>query len=435
MPSTPKPIRSDNSVPSPFHYQQENLWAEDVKLADLAAAFGTPLYVYSRTRILENYHHYARAFGKRATICYAVKANPNGTILQTLAQQGSGADVVSGGELARALRAGMDPKKIVFAGVGKTVAELRHGLAANIRQFNVESLDELQSLAALAADLSVTAPVVLRLNPDVDAKTHEKITTGRKDNKFGLPAADWPKAVAILRQKPQLQLRGVGMHIGSQLLSLEPYAAAFVALRRVAVDLIGAGFTLDTLDLGGGLGIAYAAGDAPPTTDDLANLAQQHLGDLGLHWIIEPGRSIIGDAGLLLTRVIGTKHNGDKEFVIVDAAMNDLLRPSLYQAYHPMMPVRSMPSPNLSPTDIVGPVCETGDFLAQNRMLPKFSAGDLLAVLAAGAYGSSMASQYNSRPLVAEAMVQGKTHHLVRRRQPVQDLWALESPWPDTVGA
>jgi diaminopimelate decarboxylase len=413
-----------------FPYHQGELCAEAVKLGDLATAYGTPLYVYSRARLLANYRAYADAFGARATICYAVKANPNGAILNQLAIAGAGADVVSGGEMARAHRAGMAPDKIVFAGVGKTADELRAGLALGIRQFNVESLAELRLLADIAAQMGRVASLVLRINPDVHAPTHAKIATGKKDNKFGLPISEWRPAIQFLLDNRHLRLRGLGMHIGSQLLTLDPFAQAYAVLRAHLLELRAAGFALDTVDLGGGIGIVYQSGQIQPALSGLAELAQQHLGGLDLHWILEPGRSIIGDAGVLLTRVISRKHNGEKDFLVVDAAMNDLLRPTLYQAYHHVLPVKAMGDAAAWPVgDLVGPVCETGDYLAQDRPLPPAESGDLIAVMGAGAYGASMASTYNSRPLVAEAMVDGAHHGLIRRRQQLADLWADEMAW------
>lgn len=417
---------------APFTYSHNELHADDVALSVLADQYGTPLYVYSRQRLIDNYRACADAFSDRATICYAVKANPNGAVIATLAQAGAGADVVSVGELQRAARAGVAPEKIVFAGVGKTTDEMRAGLALGIRQFNVESLAELQQLAALARAQNTVASVVLRINPDIVAPTHAKIATGHKDNKFGMPAAEWQPALALLRYEKSLCLRGLGMHIGSQLLTLEPFADALMVLRRELLAVRAAGFAIDTADIGGGLGIAYAEHETPPHPTALAALVTQHLGDLGLHWIVEPGRSLVGDAGLLLTRVINRKHNGEKDFVVVDAAMNDLLRPTLYQAYHRVMPVRLLGDAAAWPLgDLVGPVCESGDYLAQDRPLPPVQAGDVVAVMDAGAYGASMASTYNSRPLIAEAMVHGNRHALVRVRQDLVDLWSLERAWPN----
>jgi len=413
-----------------FTYKDGELSAEDVPLARIAADVGTPFYCYSRATLERHYNVFAGAFrdaGLDALVCYSLKANGNLAVVRTLARAGAGADVVSGGELKRALAAGVPPQKIVFSGVGKTAAELAQALDAGILQINVESEAELNALSRIAVDLGVTAPVAIRVNPDVDARTHAKITTGMGENKFGI---EWTRAHAVCSaaaNMPGLKLTGLAVHIGSQLLELDPFRDAYLRLRDLAAMLLADGIDLAHLDLGGGLGIAY--GDAPaPSPEAYARLAADALKDLGLRLILEPGRAIAGNAGVLVSRVIYVKAGAVKNFVIVDAAMNDLLRPALYDARHEIIPVRE-PSRDAGSfdADIVGPICETGDTFAAGCPIGPINAGDLLALRTAGAYGAVMASSYNARPIAPEVMVSGGDYQVVRERITVEDLMARET--------
>ena len=416
------------ALPGLFAYRHGALHVEDADLRKIADRVGTPVYCYSESQIIANYRAYDRAFADLpALICYAVKAASNLAIIETLAKCGAGADVVSGGELLRARRAGVPGDKIAFAGVGKTPDEMRLGLIENIRQFNVESIGEISMLQTIAASMGVTAPVVLRINPDIDAETHEKITTGKKDNKFGISIDEIPSLLESIKHMPNIEMLGFGMHIGSQLTSIAPFEDAYRVMRQLVVDTRQSGISVKTVDLGGGLGIAYRD-EAIPEPTALAALAGKYFGDLSCGLILEPGRSIIGNAGVLLTRVIGVKHSGKKRFVIVDAAMNDLLRPTLYQAWHDIVPVDEASHLRAkTPADLVGPVCETGDYLAQSRDMPDVECGDLLVLAGAGAYGASMASEYNTRPLVPEVMARGEQYHIIRRRPDFNDMIRLET--------
>lgn len=416
-----------------FAYKNGRLCAESVPLADLAAKYGTPLYCYSQNRLIDNFKSYKTAFAEfDAMICYAVKANSNLAVLRALAKQGCGADVVSGGELRRALSAGIEAKKIAFAGVGKTRDEMRLALEAGIGQFNVESEFEIEQLAAVARDMGKTAPVVFRVNPDVDAQTHAKITTGKKENKFGIDYNEAPRLADKVKSLPSLRLLGLGIHIGSQLMQMSAFGEAFAQLRGLIEALRGKGFDISIADIGGGLGISYQSGETAPSPQDLAQMAKKYFADFGCKIVIAPGRSIAGNAGVLLTRVIGIKQTAGKRFVIVDAAMNDLLRPTLYEAFHGVIAEDERRQNGAhSPADLVGPVCETGDFLALDRAMPEFIAGDLLVLADAGAYGASMASEYNSRPLAAEVLIDNARHALIRKRPDFTVMTQLESsaPW------
>jgi len=415
-----------------FTYKNGLLSAEDVSLADLADRVGTPFYCYSRATLERHFRVFDEALaGLDHTICFAVKANGNVAVIKTLARLGAGADVVSGGELMRALAAGVPASKIVFSGVGKTRAEMAHALDAGIYQLNVESEPELVALSEVAAAKGVTADVAIRINPDVDAKTHAKITTGRAENKFGI---DWDRArdiYARARDLPGIDARGIAVHIGSQLTDLEPYRRAYARLRDVALDLRAQGHDIQRLDLGGGLGIPYNEEQAPPPADYGA-MVREIVGSLGCHVTVEPGRLIAGNAGVLVTRVLYAKEGSTRRFIIVDAAMNDLIRPALYDAYHAIVPVEEPPAgaPHL-PVDVVGPVCETGDTFAVQRHLPAVKPGDLLAIRSAGAYGAVMASTYNGRPLVPEVLVSGGDHAVVRRRVEAEEIMAYDvlPPW------
>ena len=409
---------------SSFEYRDSQLFVESVPLAEIAAKFGTPCYVYSSAAIRTTYQIFDHAFGQRDhLICYAVKANSNLAILNLLARLGSGFDIVSGGELQRVLKAGGDPQKTVFSGVGKTPEEIRAALAANILCFNVESEMELMVLNEIAGQMGKIAPVSLRVNPDVDANTHPYISTGMKENKFGIPAAAAGRIYSLAHQLPHIQVSGLDCHIGSQLTEIAPFIEAADKMLDLLARLQTMGVTIKHLDLGGGLGIRYDR-ESPPSIEAyikaLCTIAENHPQQL----LIEPGRSMVGNAGLLLTRVHYLKHTSHRNFAIVDAAMNDMLRPALYQAYHSILPVTKRTGETKT-YQIVGPVCETGDFLGHDRNLA-LTKNDLLAVMSAGAYGMSMSSNYNTRPRAAEVMVDGSTVHLIRARETVEDLYALE---------
>jgi diaminopimelate decarboxylase len=392
----------------------------------LAREFKTPLYVYSRERVESAYAGYEAAFAAVPhRICYALKANSSLGILRVFAALGAGADIVSGGELKQALRAGFKPAEIVFSGVGKTDEELSLGLDAGIGEFNVESESELRRLSALAAGRGARAHVTLRVNPNVDPKSHPYISTGLRENKFGVPVEEAARILREARSLPGLAVSGVQCHIGSQLRDLGPLTEAVRALATLSRLLLGEGFALRTIDMGGGLGVDYE-GTGAPTPADLAALVLPEIRDLGLTLLLEPGRSLIASAGALLTRVIGVKTNGAKRFVIADAGMNDLLRPSLYSAFHRIVNLSARDKAPMVKADIVGPVCESGDFLARDRMIEEVREGDLLAVVDAGAYSFSMASNYNFRPRAAEVLLEGGRPRLIRRRETFEDLTACE---------
>ncbi len=396
------------------------LYCENIRFTDLANQFGTPLYVYSQQALNQAFTDYQTAFSTlNPLICYAVKANSNLSIIRHFARLGCGFDIVSGGELARVLAAGGDASKTIFSGVGKSVAEIEYALQQGIKCFNVESLPELERINEVAARLGVRAPISLRINPDVDAQTHPYISTGLKANKFGIAMSDAEAAYHHAATLPHLQIVGIDCHIGSQLIKLEPLIEACERLLLLIDRLTAQGIHLEHLDLGGGAGIVYRDEDVP----DLAAYAQavhQLIGERPLSLILEPGRSLVGNAGFLLTRVEYVKQNEDKQFVIVDAAMNDLMRPALYQAYHHITNAENSPiAPFIA--DIVGPICETGDFLAQNREIAA-QAGDVLVIHSAGAYAFSMASNYNTRPRAAEVWVSGDSVHTIRERETLAQL-------------
>jgi len=399
-------------------YRAGTLHVEEVPAPHIADEVGTPVYVYSSAVLERQYRAFAAALAhRRPLICYALKANSNQAVIATFAALGAGADIVSEGEMRRALAAGVPPGRIVFAGVGKTRGEMDAALAAGILQFNVESEPELDALAAAAVARGTTAPVVLRVNPDVDAKTHAKITTGKSENKFGIEIAAAMRLARGMAARPGLRFAGLAMHIGSQLTETGPYRDAFAKLAGLARTLIGEGVAVERLDLGGGLGVSYQ-GQAPFDLAGYARIVDEAVGDLPVQLICEPGRFLVAEAGLLLTRVIYEKHGTAKRFVIVDGAMNDLIRPTLYEAFHPVWPVAA-PAEDAAATlaDLVGPICESGDVLARDRALPPLPAGSLVAVGYAGAYGAVMASTYNSRPLVAEVLVRGDEVAVIRPRQ------------------
>lgn len=412
-----------------FSYKGGVLHAEGVSVARLAAEVGTPFYCYSTATLERHYQVLAEAFrGQDALICFAVKANSNQAVLKTMARLGAGMDVVSEGELRRSRAAGVPADKIIFAGVGKTRDEMAYAIAQGILGFNVESVPELEALSEIAASLGRTARIAIRVNPDVDAKTHAKISTGKSENKFGIPYMDAPGLYAEARRLPGIKVAGIHMHIGSQITDLMPFRDAFRLMRDMVLDLRREGHEIEHLDLGGGLGVPYrGASDVPPHPEEYAAVIKAALGDLGLKLILEPGRMIVGNAGILVTRVIYAKRGADRVFTIVDAAMNDLIRPTLYDAHHEIWPIVDAKSalPGVV-QDVVGPVCETGDYLALGRMLPPFEAGDLLAVMTAGAYGAVMSSTYNTRPLVPEVLVRDEAYAVVRPRPTYDDLIGLD---------
>lgn len=412
---------------SAFSYRDGQLHAEQVPLSRIAAEVGTPVYVYAAGAIVGRYRRLERAFGATpVAIYYAVKANSNQAVIATLANEGAGADVVSAGEIARALAAGVPAEKIVFAGVGKTAEEIRYGLEVGIRQFNVESLPEMALLNRVAGEAGAVAEAALRINPNVDARTHAKITTGKSENKFGIDLGHVSDAFAQARDMAHVRLTGLSTHIGSQLTSLEPYEQAFTKVATLTRELRDSGFSIDHLDLGGGLGVDYH-GNHSPAPEDYAAVIQRTVGDLGCSLATEPGRWLVAPAGVLLTRVVHVKQGATRRFLIVDAAMNDLIRPTLYEAHHELIPVRQ-PAANapMTPADVVGPICETGDTFARDRDLPALAIDDLIAFRDAGAYGAVMASTYNSRPMVPEVLVNGADFDVVRPRQTVEALIGLD---------
>ncbi len=407
-----------------FNYQQDQLFAENVNLGDIAQRFGTPCYVYSRAALEAGYGQFAQALKSRDhLICYAVKANSNLAILNLFARLGAGFDIVSGGELQRVLAAGGQANKVVFSGVGKSEAEMRQALQAGILCFNVESAAELDRLNEVAASMGKIAPISLRVNPDVDAKTHPYISTGLKQNKFGVA---YTEARALYRKASSLlnvRVTGMDCHIGSQLTETSPFIAAAEKVLVLVDQLAADGIALEHLDLGGGLGIRYNA-ETPPSIDEYARALLSALEGRSEKLLVEPGRVLVGNAGVLLTRIEYLKHGEEKHFAIVDAAMNDLMRPALYDAYHAILPVQknSLPIQNY---EVVGPICETGDFIGHDRVLA-VGQGDVLAVMSAGAYGMSMSSNYNTRPRAAEVMVDGEQSHVIRERETVGQLYAAE---------
>lgn len=413
-----------------FNYKNGRLHAEDVAIDAIADEVGTPFYVYSTATLTRHFNVFADALrGTNALVCYAVKANSNQAVIRTLATLGAGADVVSGGELQRALKAGVKAHKIVFSGVGKSDGEIRAALEAGIKQINVESVPELERISAIATDMGVSAPVALRVNPDVDAGTHEKITTGRKENKFGIEWTNAHEVYAKAAALPGIAVRGIAVHIGSQLLDLKPFRDAYVRAGDLVAMLRADGLPVETLDIGGGLGIPYGDEDeaGAPDPEAYAEVIRETVGNLGVELVLEPGRMIAGNSGLLVTRVEYVKEGATKTFLIVDAGMNDLIRPTLYDAYHQIVTVAEPDKGGARVNvDIVGPICETGDTFAKDRSLPPVQAGDLLAVRTAGAYGAVQASTYNTRPLIPEVMVNGGRFSIVRERVDVEDLIALD---------
>jgi diaminopimelate decarboxylase len=416
-----------------FDYQNGVLHAEGVSIAEMAAAVGTPFYCYSTATLERHYRVFADAFADtKALICYAMKANSNQSVLRTLAKLGAGADVVSGGELKRARAAGIPTSKIVFSGVGKTEAELRLALNEDILCLNIESEPELELLSQLATEMGRTARISIRVNPDVDSGTHAKISTGKSENKFGIPISKARDVYARAAKLPGIKVTGVDMHIGSQITDLAPMEQAFRILADFVTVLRSDGHTIDHVDFGGGLGIPYYEDRAvPPEPSAYAAMVKRVTHNLGATLMFEPGRMIVGNAGILVARVIHVKHGDGKTFVIIDAAMNDLIRPTLYEAYHEILPVaQAEPDAKLSAVDVVGPVCETGDYLALDRQLPALKSGDLIAIMTAGAYGAVQACTYNTRALVPEVLVKDDQYAVVRPRIEVEDLIAMDKPAP-----
>lgn len=412
-----------------FDYRDGALFAEDVAVSELASAAGTPFYCYSAATIRRHFRVFSEAFaGLDALVCYAMKANSNQAVLRLLAREGAGMDVVSGGELARALAAGVPGEKITFSGVGKTDEEIAAGLEAGIFCFNVESEPELEAISRVAMARGATAHVSLRVNPDVDARTHKKISTGKAENKFGVPLSRAREVYARAAKLPGVKVCGADMHIGSQLTDLEPFDEAFSLLAELVRDLRADGHAITHVDLGGGLGIPYHDGDDPQSyhPERYAEIVRRHFAGLDCKLVFEPGRLIVGNAGVLVTRVIYVKQGEAKTFLIVDTGMNDLVRPTLYDAWHDIIPVREPVDRKVILADVVGPVCETGDYVALDRKMPEAHAGELLAVLTAGAYGAVQAGTYNTRPLIPEVLVDGDRFAIIRPRPSVEELIAMD---------
>ena len=412
-----------------FLYQNGRLYAEDVPLADIAAEVGTPFYVYSSATLLRHYRLFDEALsGLPHLVCFAMKSASNQAILTLLAKAGAGMDVVSGGEYARARAAGVPGERIVFSGVGKTREEMRLALEGGVRQFNVESEPEMLALSEVASATAVEAPITIRVNPDVDAKTHEKIATGKSENKFGIPIARAREVYRMAADLPGLKVIGIDVHIGSQLTELEPFEMAYRKVAELTEVLRADGHQITRLDLGGGLGIPYArSNEAPPLPVEYGELIKRTVGHLGCEVEIEPGRLISGNAGLMVSRVIYVKSGEGRDFLILDGAMNDLIRPAMYDAYHDIVPEREPPAGvEMAPYDIVGPVCESGDTFAKQRQMPPLAAGELVAFRSAGAYGAVMSSEYNSRPLIPEVLVDGDRFAVVRPRPSYNDIIARD---------
>lgn len=404
-----------------FQYRGSGLFAEDVPVMALTEKYGTPLYIYSYNTLLRHFRAYTDAFnGYPHIICFAVKANSNSAILRLFAKNGGGADIVSGGELHIALKAGISPRKIVYAGVGKTGEEIRFALRSKILMFNVESENELREIDRVAGIMKTRAPVALRINPDIDPETHPYIATGLRKHKFGIPIEDALENYRIASRLKNVNVIGIHKHIGSQITKVSPFVDALKRILILMDKLIARGVKIEYLDVGGGLGISYR-NEEPPVPKDLAKNLIPLLKERRVTLIIEPGRSIVGNAGILVTKTLFLKEGEDREFIIVDAGMNDLIRPSLYDAYHHILPVARKKRKTIF-ADVVGPICESSDFLAKDRELKSVKQGEYLAVMSAGAYGFSMSSNYNSRPRAAEVMVKGREYFLIRERETYSDL-------------
>jgi len=411
-----------------FNYKDRELYCEDVPVKEIARKVKTPFYLYSSATMTRHFNAFDRAFsGHPHLICFAVKANSNLAVLNLLGKLGAGADIVSGGELHRALKAGIPADKIVYSGVGKTEKEIREAAKADILMFNVESMEELDAVSRQARCLKCRARVSFRVNPDVDSNTHPYISTGLKKNKFGLPMSQALEAYKVASGRDELEVVGIDCHIGSQLIRIEPFVDAIRRIKFLLQEIESFGIRLKFIDMGGGLGIRYRD-ETPPEPDAYARALLYEVKDLPHCLIIEPGRSVVGNAGILVTKILYTKNTEEKRFYIVDAAMNDLARPSLYEAYHEILPVIETDR-HLHPADIVGPICETGDFLARERPMPNLNQGSLLAVMSAGAYGFTMSSNYNSRPRVSEVMVRDDHFRLIRKRETYASLLQGETIW------
>jgi len=409
-----------------FNYQDNQMYCEDVSVAEIAKEVGTPFYLYSHATLRHHFLTFGMAFeGIDHLVCFSAKANSNRAVLKLFANLGGGLDIVSGGELYRGLQAGIAPEKIVFSGVGKREDEIVYGLESGIFMFNVESFEELELIDRCASRLKKTAPIALRVNPDVDPKTHPYISTGLKKNKFGLNKDAVVDAYRDASRSSHVDIVGISCNIGSQITEVNPFVDALVRIKELIGTLESIGIGVSCLDLGGGLGITYDH-ESPPHPREYGKAIVETVGDVPLTLILEPGRVIVGNAGILVTKVLYTKQGEGKDFVIVDSAMNDLARPSLYNAYHAIVPVFKTQAPTIE-VDVVGPICESGDFLAKGRKIPQVHPGDLLAVMSAGAYGYTMSSNYNSRPRVAEVMVKEGAFHVVKARESYEDLVAGES--------
>ena len=413
-----------------FDYKNGRLAAEDVDITDIATDVGTPFYVYSTATMTRHYQVFSDALrGMNALVCYAVKANSNISVIHALARLGAGADVVSGGEMSRALRAGVPASKIVFSGIGKTKSEIAAALDVGIRQINVESVPELETISRIATEKGLRAPIALRVNPDIEAGTHAKISTGTLETKFGI---EWTRAHEIYARAANMdgiETKGLAVHIGSQLHDMEPFRRAYERMGDLVAMLRKDGLEITTLDLGGGFGIPYGNEERPaPGVEDYAQVVRETVGDLGLEYIFEPGRLIVGNAGLLVAKVIYIKEGATRTFVVLDAAMNDLIRPTLYGAHHDIVAVVEPVQGEVeTEVDVVGPICETGDTFAEARHMPALKAGDLVAIRTAGAYGAVQSSTYNTRPLIAEVMVEGARYGVVRPRLEIEEQIARES--------
>lgn len=413
-----------------FLYRDGELFAEDVPLAQIAAEVGTPFYAYSTATLTRHFRLFDEALdGVPHLICFAMKSLSNQAVLRVLAQAGAGMDVVSEGEYRRAIAAGVSGDKIVFSGVGKTAGEMRVALEGGIRQFNVESEPEMIVLSAVAEDMGVAAPITIRVNPDVDAKTHAKIATGKSENKFGIPISRAREVYKMAADLAGLKVVGIDVHIGSQLTDLAPFEAAYLKVADLVAELRADGHTIDRLDLGGGLGIPYArSNEAPPLPIDYGAMVKRTVGHLGCEIEIEPGRLISGNAGVLVSEVIYVKEGEDREFLILDAAMNDLIRPAMYEAHHDIVPlIEATAGEEPTKYDIVGPVCESGDTFAKGRDLPAMKAGDRVAFRSAGAYGAVMSSEYNSRPMIPEVLVHGDQFAVIRARPTYEEMIARDT--------
>jgi diaminopimelate decarboxylase len=408
-----------------FTYKNNQLFAENLAINDIAKKVGTPFYCYSKSTLVANYQNFSQVFsGVNHRICYAIKANPNINILKLFASLGSGADVVSSGEIYRALQAGIDPKKIVFAGVGKTKTEMEFALKNGVEEFSIESEPELFLLSEIAQSLNLKAKIALRVNPNVDAKTHSKISTGKKGDKFGIDIEDAPRIYKIAKSLVGIEVFGISTHIGSQITSINPFRDAFLKIRELCLELKSQGFNIESLDFGGGIGILYNE-ETPILVEDYANLIKEITKDLNVTITLAPGRSMVGNSGILVSEIIYLKKTSDRDFLIIDAAMNDLMRPGLYDSFHKVIPVLQK-SGQESKFDIAGPVCESTDILAKNRHLVNPESSDLIAFLSAGAYGASMSNEYNSRLLIPEILVDDNKFEIIRKRPNYEEMVKLE---------